>query len=155
MHQQHVNNNSLRGRLIIEAFEKRAPDSGLQTFLKCKKKEKPLENHLFAKEKCRQLEKKLRKLFMYSPVFNLLWLDPTIIAFTIVKNSQNSQKREFLSSSSPFWQGFEPRAIFYSLKSGIGNKMSCGTMPSKTFPTFSWHYSLQKRKNEAFPPHTL
>ena len=155
MHQQHVNNNSLRGRLIIEAFEKRAPDSGLQTFLKCKKKEKPLENLLFAKEKCRQLEKKLRKLFMYSPVFNLLWLDPTIIAFTIVKNSQNSEKREFLSSSSPFWQGFEPRAIFYSLKSGIGNKMSCGTMPSKTFPTFSWHYSLQKRKNEAFPPHTL
>ena len=102
MHQQHVNNNSLRGRLIIEAFEKRAPDSGLQTFLKCKKKEKPLENLLFAKEKCRQLEKKLRKLFMYSPVFNLLWLDPTIIAFTIVKNSQNSEKREFLSSSSPF-----------------------------------------------------
>ena len=155
MHQQHVNNNSLRGRLIIEAFEKRAPDSGLQTFLKCKKKEKPLENLLFAKEKCRQLEKKLRKLFMYSPVFNLLWLDPTIIAFTVVKNSQNSEKREFLSSSSPFWQGFEPRAIFYSLKSGIGNKMSCGTMPSKTFPTFSWHYSLQKRKNEAFPPHTI
>ena len=155
MHQQHVNNNSLRGRLIIEAFEKRAPDSGLQTFLTCKKKEKPLENLLFAKEKCRQLEKKLRKLFMYSPVFNLLWLDPTIIAFTIVKNSQNSEKREFLSSSSPFWQGFEPRAIVYSLKSGIGNKMNCGTMPSKTFPTFSWHYSLQKRKNEAFPPHTL
>ena len=155
MHQQHVNNNSLRGRLIIEAFEKRAPDSGLQTFLKCKKKEKPLENLLFAKEKCRQLEKKLRKLFMYSPVFNLLWLDPTIIAFTIVKNSQNSEKREFLSSSSPFWQGFEPRAIFYSPKSGIRNKMSCGTMPSKTFPTFSWHYSLQKRKNKAFPPHTL
>ena len=155
MHQQHVNNNSLRGRLIIEAFEKRAPDSGLQTFLKCKKKEKPLENLLFAKEKCRQLEKKLRKLFMYSPVFNLLWLDPTIIAFTIVKNSQNSEKREFLSSSSPFWQGFEPKAIFYSLKSGIGNKMSFGTIPSKTFPTFSWHYSLQKRKNEAFPPHTL
>ena len=146
----HVNNNSFRGWLIIEAFEKRAPDSGLQTFLKCKKKEKPLENLLFAKKKCRQLEKKLRKLFIYSPVFN-----PTIIASTIVKNSQNSQKREFLSSSSPFWQGFEPRAIFYSLKSGIGNKMSCGTLPSKTFPTFSWHYSLQKRKNEAFPPHTL
>ena len=87
----------LWGRLIIEAFEKRAPDSGLQTFLKCKKKEKPLENLLFAKKKCRQLEKKLRKLFIYSPVFN-----PTIIASTIVKNSQNSQKREFLSSSSPF-----------------------------------------------------
>ena len=81
----HVNNNSFRGRLIIEAFEKRAPDSGLQTFLKCKKKEKPLENLLFAKKKCRQLEKKLRKLFIYSPVFNLLWFDPTIIASTIVK----------------------------------------------------------------------
>ena len=148
----HVNNNSFRGRLIIEAFEKRAPDSGLQTFLKCKKKEKPLENLLFAKKKCRQLEKKVKKAFYIQPS----------VQFTLVRsynyclhNSQNSQKREFLSSSSPFWQGFEPRAIFYSLKSGIGNKMSCGTLPSKTFPTFSWHYSLQKRKNEAFPPHTL
>ena len=31
------------------------------------------------------MEKKLRKLFIYSPVFNLLWFDPTIIASTIVK----------------------------------------------------------------------
>ena len=148
----HVNNNSFRGWLIIEAFEKRAPDSGLQTFLKCKKKEKPLENLLFAKKKVPAVGKKVKKAFYIQPS----------VQFTLVRsynyclhNSQNSQKREFLSSSSPFWQGFEPRAIFYSLKSGIGNKMSCGTLPSKTFPTFSWHYSLQKRKNEAFPPHTL